>query len=76
MADGSRRNAPVSVMQRVHVLTYMLMPEEMGFRTHAELARHLGICKSLVMRHVKDFNVAFGIYTPSQKRVSLSLQSR
>lgn len=64
------KNDPVSVMHRVHVLTYMLLPGELGFSKHVELAHHLGVTKSLVMRHIKDFNVAFGIYSPSQKRVS------
>ena len=66
------RNSPNVITQRVHVLTYMLYPSELEIESlsHTTLAKHLGISKSMVMRAVKDFNVAFGIYATSQKNVS------
>ena len=65
------RNQISTVGQRVHVLTYMLNPNDLGFHTHTEMGRYLGISKSLVMRHVADFNAAFGVYGSSQKKVSV-----
>ena len=50
----------------------MLYPAELEIEdvSHTNLAKYLGISKSMVMRAVKDFNVTFGIYASSQKNVS------
>lgn len=64
------KNEPSTVTQRVYVLTHMLKPAIFGFKKNVEVARELNVSKSLIMRAVKDFNVAFGIYAPNQKKVS------
>lgn len=63
-------NTMVTITQRLHVVAYMIYPWILGFKTMVELGAHLGVCKSMIMRHVKDFNVTFGIYGLNQKRVS------
>jgi hypothetical protein len=63
-----------SIAQRIFVLTHILKPGVCGFRNMVEIGRHLGVCRSMIMRHMKDFNAAFGVYAPGQKRVSVAEQ--
>lgn len=64
-------NGPAAINQRIHVMTHMIYPWMIGgSRTHVKLGEELGVCRSMIMRHVKDFNVAFGIFGSTQKSVS------
>ena len=56
------------------MLTHILKPGLLGFRTYEEIGAEFGVCRSLIMRHVKDFNVTFGIYGTNQKRVSVQTE--
>ena len=66
--------SPVTITQRIYVLTHIIKPGLLGFRTYEEIGAEFGVCRSLIMRHVKDFNVTFGIYGTNQKRVSVQTE--
>lgn len=65
------RNGPETVAQRVFVLTHIIKPRLHEFKTYEELGELFGVGKSMIRRHVADFNATFGIYGTSQKRVSV-----
>lgn len=66
------KNTPRAVLQRWYVFVAQMKHWVLGDKTrHVDLARLLGVGKSMIMRSVKDWNVEFGIYGSNQKRVSV-----
>ncbi len=62
-------NTAVTMTQRIYVMTHVIYPWVLGCKTMIELGALLGVCRSMIMRHMKDFNVAFGVFGSNQKAV-------
>lgn len=66
------KNTPSVICQRWHVFVAQMKHWVLGDKTrHVDLAKLLGVSKSMIMRSVKDWNVEFGIYGTNQKKVSV-----
>lgn len=65
------KNGSAVITQRWFVYVAILEHWSLDGKTRCvDLARLLGVSKSMIMRSIKDWNVEFGIYGRGQKRVS------
>jgi hypothetical protein len=56
-----------AIGQRVQVMRHMTSPRASDFGNFADMARAWNVSRTVVARHVRDWNAVFGIFSSCQK---------